>query len=249
MQDRYAGDVGDYGKIALLRFLQAQGFSIGVNWYRVVELESEKNSDGSYKQNDGKYLISEELRKCDPSLANCLTKIACSNNRSIDSIQRAELIPGAVYYNEPVTVSDRSEWHKNGMEKLYSSDLVFMDPDNGLKVKSVGKRSAKSVKYTFYEEVKEYLDSGKSVLVYNHRCRKPEKEYFEDIKRKLQEEVKVCNEVIQTITVPKGSVRDYFAIAACGKHNTLIKSAFKDMLESIWEQAGVCKSYKEQAFL
>ena len=42
MQDRYAGDVGDYGKIALLRFLQAQGFSIGVNWYRVVELESEK---------------------------------------------------------------------------------------------------------------------------------------------------------------------------------------------------------------
>ena len=34
MQDRYAGDVGDYGKIALLRFLQAQGFSIGVNCCR-----------------------------------------------------------------------------------------------------------------------------------------------------------------------------------------------------------------------
>jgi len=33
MQDRYAGDIGDYGKIALLKALQTQGLSIGVNWY------------------------------------------------------------------------------------------------------------------------------------------------------------------------------------------------------------------------
>lgn len=29
MQDRYAGDVGDYGKIGLLKCLQIHGFSIG----------------------------------------------------------------------------------------------------------------------------------------------------------------------------------------------------------------------------
>lgn len=50
MQDRYAGDVGDYGKIGLLKCLQAHGFSIGVNWYRVPMLDVEKKKDGSFKK-------------------------------------------------------------------------------------------------------------------------------------------------------------------------------------------------------
>ncbi|MCR5092882.1 MAG: hypothetical protein K6B72_02810 [Lachnospiraceae bacterium] len=44
MQDRYAGDIGDYGKIALLKYLQMHGFSVGVNWYRVPVLDIEKNA-------------------------------------------------------------------------------------------------------------------------------------------------------------------------------------------------------------
>ena len=43
MQDRYAGDVGDYGKIGLLRCLEKQGFNIGINWYLVPTLDVEKN--------------------------------------------------------------------------------------------------------------------------------------------------------------------------------------------------------------
>ena len=58
MQDRYAGDIGDYGKIALLRELQSQGLSVAVNWYLVEPLESEKKADGTYKQEDGKYIVS-----------------------------------------------------------------------------------------------------------------------------------------------------------------------------------------------
>ena len=34
MQDCYAGDIGDYGKFALLRELREQGLSVGVNWYK-----------------------------------------------------------------------------------------------------------------------------------------------------------------------------------------------------------------------
>ena len=59
MQDRYAGDIGDYGKIALLKALQVQGLSIGVNWYKTEALAVEKKADGSFKQEDGKYLIPE----------------------------------------------------------------------------------------------------------------------------------------------------------------------------------------------
>ena len=92
MQDRYAGDIGDYGKFALLRAIRSQGLSVAVNWYRVEPLDSEKNSDGSYKQKDGKYLIPEDLYVCDRSLAEKLTQIANSGNngkRSIKALEKA----------------------------------------------------------------------------------------------------------------------------------------------------------------
>ena len=33
MQNRYAGDVGDFGKLGLLRQLTSTRLDIGVNWY------------------------------------------------------------------------------------------------------------------------------------------------------------------------------------------------------------------------
>ncbi len=241
MQDRYAGDVGDYGKIGLLKCLNKHEFDIGVNWYLVSTPDMEKNPDGTLKQNDGRYMIPESIQKCDPTLAKTLTKIAKSGNRSVFAIQKANLIPNAVYYDERLTVETRSEWHKKALERFKDCNLVFLDPDNGLLVQSVSKRCAKSIKYAFYEEVKDYLDAGKSVVVYNHRSRKPVTDYFGDIEDRLQERVRIYKYVVQEITFPKGTTRDYFAIPACEDHHFMIHDAFVDMLESKWGQLGVCK--------
>ena len=40
MQDRYAGDIGDFGKFGLLKALLSEGFSLGVNWYKAEPPES-----------------------------------------------------------------------------------------------------------------------------------------------------------------------------------------------------------------
>ena len=61
MQDCYAGDIGDYGKFVLLRELNKQGLSIGINWYKSDSIVSEK-------QNDGKYCIPEYCAAYDPEL-------------------------------------------------------------------------------------------------------------------------------------------------------------------------------------
>ncbi len=127
MQDRYAGDIGDYGKIGLLKMLAKQGFDIGVNWYRVQPLGVEMNADGTYKQNDGNHLIPDKLRECDPALADTLTSIATGDNRSISAIQKADLIPRACYYDEPLSVSDRVQWHENAKKKLTGANLVFLE--------------------------------------------------------------------------------------------------------------------------
>lgn len=46
MQDRYTGDIGDFGKLGLLRILESQGLTIGINWSRTPD--EDHNDDGKY---------------------------------------------------------------------------------------------------------------------------------------------------------------------------------------------------------
>lgn len=246
MQDRYAGDIGDYGKIALLRELHNQGLSIGVNWYRTEPLAFETNRNGGYKQNDGAYGISPELKVCDPDLAEILTKIATDDhNRSVCSLESANLIPDAVYYPDTVPVDNREDWHANALSffRKNNADLVFLDPDNGLLVPSAKKGSPRSVKYAYYEEVADYLDAKQSVLIYNHRSRKNELEYFREIESRLREKVPetLRDTELFTITFPRYSVRDYFAIPASPEHANMIRIAFSTMLSGIWKEKRMCQ--------
>lgn len=241
MQDRYAGDIGDYGKIALLRELQTQGLSVAINWYRTEPLKTEKKADGTYKQDDGKYLIPEKLKVCDKDLADRLTWIAQGENRSVLEIERAGLIPGAVYFHECVTTENRSEWHSRALDALKGFDLVFLDPDNGMLVPSVGRKSARRVKYVLYEEVWDYVQRGQSVLIYNHRSRKPEERYFQELCSKLQDASGVLDSKILKITFPRCSVRDYLALPASGDHRRKIEAAFLSMEQGIWREMGMCR--------
>ena len=241
MQDRYAGDIGDFGKIGLLKALQAQGLSIGVNWYLVEPMDTERKSDGTYKQEDGKYLIPEKLQVCDTLLAEKLTKIAKSDHRSIRSLEQGNFILNARYYSEPVSVAGREEWHKKALDLLNDLDIVFVDPDNGMLVKSVGKKSVKSVKYTFYEEVRDYVRRGQSVLIYNHRSRKQETQYFHEICYKLQEATGITETDILKITFPKCSVRDYLAVPASMEQREKIETAFTVMERGVWGENGMCR--------
>lgn len=233
MQNRYAGDIGDFGKFGMLRALASEGFSIGVNWYLVETPEHELSV------NDGGKLIPEKLTSVDPELAKVLSAISRSPERSVRALKAASLIPGAAYFSDVVLVEDRAAWHARALAALAVADLVFLDPDNGLLVKSVGKRSAKAPKYTFYEEVADYVARGKSVIVYNHRSRKKPDVYFGEIYEKLAAAVPQASDVT-AITFPKGSVRDYFAISANPERAALIRKAFDSLVNGAWGDAGLC---------
>lgn len=241
MQDRYAGDIGDYGKLALLRELHSCGLSIAVNWYLVEPIKTEKNSDGTFKQNDGRYLVSENLKICDKVLARTLTEIAQSPSRSVIILEQAALVPDAIYYNVPISVDKRLEWHNKALQELKSADLVFVDPDNGLLVQSVGKKSNKSVKYTFYEEIRDYIRQGQSVLIYNHRSRKKEGRYFSEICEKIQKATGIPETEILKITFPRCSIRDYLAVPASAEHREKVEAAFNAMVQGIWGKTGMCR--------
>lgn len=250
MQDRYAGDIGDFGKFALLKELEEQKLTVGVNWYKTASLVFEKNSDGSFKQEDGKYKdIPDKLKALDSELAEKLTAISDEKNgkRCLKALQDAKLLQNDIYYDRALSVKERSQWHQDALKFFNekNADLVFLDPDNGLLVDSVGKESARSVKYAFYEEVLDYVKQEKSVLVYNHRSRKPELQYFKDIEMKLQEEIAERDleyrpEILE-ITFPRYSIRDYIAVTACPVHAKKIRAAFEAMWTGEWVDARMCQ--------
>ena len=62
MQNRYTGDIGDFGKLGLLRVLQSAGLSIGLNWY--LTPDETHNGDGRHVS----YLGLQEFRACDEGL-------------------------------------------------------------------------------------------------------------------------------------------------------------------------------------
>ena len=70
-------------------------------------MDVEKNKDGTFKQDDGKYLIPDSIIECDPHLAERLTEIA-KGERSVVSLQNAGFIPNAVYFDEYLTVEGRN---------------------------------------------------------------------------------------------------------------------------------------------
>lgn len=236
MQDRYAGDMGDFGKFALLKALSAAGFKIGVNWYQTCPQSFEK-------QNDGKYHIPQKIFSCDQQLAEMLSLISHlpAAQRTVRKLQSAGIVD-AVWFSEQVPFQEkRLAWHCRAVSALSICNLVFLDPDNGLLVKSVGKGSAKSVKYVFPEEIADYISQGISVVFYNHRQRKAENIYFDGIREKLytQSELRDCS--FSKITFPKCSVRDYILIAAKPDHQQWIGTALEDLLSGPFGQQGLCR--------
>ena len=82
MQDRYAGDIGDFGKYGLLRALCGEALRLGVLWYAF-------EGDRKRAPNDGKridYLDppDEQLRECDPDPVprECVTSCPAATDRS-----------------------------------------------------------------------------------------------------------------------------------------------------------------------
>jgi len=174
MQNKYVGDIGDYGKYALLNLLCARELRCLVIWY-LSEMEA-KNADGKFRE----YLDSLEFRKAEPRIFDALKDISSSTDgRNIGAVRQKGILPAETDFHEPmlsyfnVSLSDRKQcrdkWFANAAEKAKKADLIFLDPDTGLEVKSHGPFSKMGTKYATIEEVKTFLAEEKSVVLYQHR--------------------------------------------------------------------------------
>lgn len=234
MQDRYAGDVGDFGKLGMLRKIGETGLKIGVNWYLTYKPEEHINEDGKHIG----YLNNSEFKGCDDELLGAL-RIIASGKRSVAALEQAKLIPGALFYSEILKPGSdprffRTTWHLNAKSALADAEIIFCDPDNGLLVKSVSLGSSKSDKYVTEHELISYYKSGKSVVFYNHRSREKEHLYLQRFAT-LQQKDELAGAKWMGLKYTRGTIRDYFFILQ-PNHIEQVSVAIERMLQSNWKK-------------
>ena len=234
MQDRYVGDVGDFGKIGMLRKMVDSGLRIGVNWYLTYKPEEHSNQDGKHIG----YFNDSSFVGCDDELLKSLN-IITKGTRSVATLESSNLIRNAIFYRENLKPGSdknfiRSIWYSNSLETLSESDLIFCDPDNGLIVKSVSLKSSKSDKYIVPDELISYYQEGKSIVFYNHRCREQEHVYlqrFEALKQKSE----LVGAEWRGLKFVRGTIRDYFFILQ-PQHLAAVDMAINNMMKSNWHR-------------
>lgn len=180
MQNRYTGDIGDYGKLSLLRSLVAAGLRTGVNWY--LTPDETHNKDGRFIH----YLDDSAYRHCDPELWEELGRIVTSGERRVQALESRSVLD-AVFFRDILDLGSvpaaeraalRAEWHHRALNTLQGCDIVFADPDNGLMVPSA-RKGKKGGKYVLPEELSAYYQQGASVIYYQHKARRPDSFYIQ----------------------------------------------------------------------
>lgn len=187
MKNQYFGDINDYRKYGLLRALIQHGeVSMGVGWMLTPD---DGRTDGGHTT----YLNRPSVwRRHDPDLFDHLkTSLRSGSARSVDMIEGTNLLGDTAFHREHVLASEppRAEWLRGLLETSVGRDLVFLDPDNGLEVRSVRFGRANSDKYVYWREVRALFERGHSLLIYQHFPRRPREAFTEELGARLAREV------------------------------------------------------------
>ncbi len=175
MQDRYVADIGDYVKFAILRAL-APGRRLGVAWWLFPD--EHHNADGGHRE----YLERKDRwGQYDPELFEALSNIDMQRKLDVGAIEKAGILPNAVFAAEPVPCDirpfqqrpeKRRDWLAKIKAKFEDCNLIFLDPDNGIapaRLRLTQRRAGKSVTI---DEIKGLLEGNRAMVIYHHQTRR-----------------------------------------------------------------------------
>ena len=246
MKNQYVGDIGDYGKYGLLRFLASYGIKIGVNWFLT---ENDGSTDGKFTT----YLKNPADRVYDPELFDALQNIADHPDKTVKMIKQAGIIPDAEFFGEMLKSSslkaDAREWNRrlwfnNSTLMLGNAELIFADPDNGISYRKTA-RTKDSEKFILPEDVAEYYNSGRNVVYYCHKGRRKQ-EAWEQAKAEIRNHIRDAQ--ILAVTFHRGTQRSYIFVLHpdCYMRYEKIITAF---LDSEWGSMFTWENVAGNAFL
>lgn len=254
MQDRYTADVGDFGKYGLLRAIAGvhpaglPRLALGVVWYLTDDVMEQGDPAG-----DGKhvsYLTPRQARRfrpCDPALFEAMSAIIEAGDRRVAAIREREVLgPDATYYEERIhtprreqrreeRLAARAAWIDGAVRAVSGSDIVFLDPDNGIEAASVRPQHKMGPKYAYLEELTALADSERSLIVYHHIGRNGSAaEQVATTGARIREHLN-ASYALHAVTYHRGTARTFF-IATPPRHTALVAARVDAFLETAWSR-------------
>ncbi|MBQ6293763.1 MAG: hypothetical protein IJK77_07850 [Lachnospiraceae bacterium] len=238
MKNQYIGDIGDYGKYGLLRFLAERGIKIGINWYLT---ENDGSNDGGFTY----YLKNKDDsdKDYDPIVYFELKRIVEKYERDqkdIRMIEVADLIPDALFFNDQVDSNHtdpqeraraRYLWYYRSKLALKDAELVFADPDNGVSYTKTS-RNKGCEKFILPEEIAQYYYDGKDVVFYCHKGRRKDEAWE---RTKVQIKDYVCDARLFVLTFHRGTQRSYIFVVH-PEHADRYEVLLTEFLSTLWGQ-------------
>jgi hypothetical protein len=254
VQDRYAGDLGDYLKFGLLRSLvptdsPVPPLRLGVVWYRTL--------DEGHKA-DGKHIAYLQpgqrsaalLSKLDPDLYRRLAGLVTSGQRSTAALGEAGVLTaGTCFFSDPLDFTGlppgpagraarqarRRTWLERALAATAACQLIFADPDNG--IRPAGHREpahrAKAVKHAYLNELTAFAHRGQSLIVYHHADRSgPVEQQAHRRLTDLTREVPV--QPVAAVRASRGSTRLFLIGAASVAHSSYLTGRLTALEHGPW---------------
>ena len=248
VQNRYVGDVGDFGKYGLLRRLTGMtdpetpepDLKLGVVWY--LHPDECGNADGGHigylrptNRNEAMY------GACDPDLRVMLRALVEGGRRYVRCVQRSPILPeGTLYYDallhyppdmlRPIRVEVRARWLAGALRATVDADVVYLDPDTGIASDQMMYRKA-GPKYTYMSDLRAFWERGQSLVIYHSLGRS---EPVDDLIRETA--ALICDglgtEPI-SLRYKRGSPRVFYVVSQPA-HTGTITERIDRMLASDW---------------
>ena len=254
MQNRYVGDVGDFGKYGLLRWLcgmreganncpidiEEDELRLSVLWW----LNSpEGNQDGRHIG----YLNNTPPNRrrflgCDDVLYSKMRNIVRNGNRNVGAIRQQMVLPWDTIFFSPkiprtptmpaiLIERARANWLNDAIYLTEHANLIFVDPDNGI---ASGNINSNSPKHVTMSELRALARKDKSLLVYHHPAQgrglhnNQVRDVGNDLRRLLP------HALIESFRFRGGTSRSYFLVVQDTKHQDLLIQRLECFRESDW---------------
>lgn len=170
MKNQWFGDIHDFRKYGLLRFLnQTEQFTkILIAW--MLTPSEENDNCGKYR---GYINYPWRWKKCDEELFEILAvfnKQPTAHNVRLAfdlNILKENFVPFGDK-DELFLSENREQYFQDIKNEKEKCDLVFLDADNGLEVDSMD--DSTKPKYIRCAEVRSLYEDGKNILIYQHRA-------------------------------------------------------------------------------
>ena len=250
MQNRYVGDIGDFGKFGLLRSLLGcrdahateSLLRLGIVWY--LYPDETHNSDGKYIDYlTGTSTRHSALRACDPELYDELRRLVIGNNRHIIGIRRSAILPeDTTYYervlsyprgaSQPSRHATRATWFEGAREATAEADVVFVDPDNGIS-ETVHPLQKNGPKFVILNELRQFTERKQSLVIYHHLGRRrTAAQQIKNVAQSLQLNLNLSRSP-WSLWYHRGTARVYFIIPQ-EPHKAILENRLTNFLKGPW---------------